>query len=335
MKNSRPEGPVPYVFILAASHSGSTLLTLLLNSHPEIATVGEITSGATRRMERYRCSCRELMTECAFWKRVAERVRLTHPSFDLADFGIRLEPARPWWLRRVARAEHRGPAFEALRDALLGLSPTWRRQFQRSAQGCLSLAEAVLELTGAHSIVDSSKLAHRLKWLRRMPGLDLRIVHLVRDGRSVALTYMDEDSFADARDPTLRRGGWGDTTEGAPSSQRLSMERAAGEWRRDQRAAEHVLAGVDRGSWIRVHYESLCADPDAVLRKLFTFLGLDPGTALRNFRAAEHHIVGNGMRLDSTSEIRLDERWKSVLSEADLRAFDAVAGDVNRAYGYA
>ncbi len=40
------------------------------------------------------------------------------------------------------------------------------------------------------------------------------------------------------------------------------------------------------------------------------------------------------MRMDSTSTIRLDERWRSHLTPADLKAFDDVAGDLNRSYGY-
>jgi hypothetical protein len=46
-------------------------------------------------------------------------------------------------------------------------------------------------------------------------------------------------------------------------------------------------------------------------------------------------VIGNGMRLDSSSVIELDDRWRSVLTAADLRAFDAVAGQINRRYGYA
>jgi hypothetical protein len=61
---------------------------------------------------------------------------------------------------------------------------------------------------------------------------------------------------------------------------------------------------------------------------------LDPGRAVREFRSVEPHVVGNGMRLDSSSEIRLDDRWRNVLQAADLSAFDAVAGPMNRAYGY-
>ena len=45
-------------------------------------------------------------------------------------------------------------------------------------------------------------------------------------------------------------------------------------------------------------------------------------------------VVGNGMRLDSTPEIRLDERWKSALTKDDLAVFNRVAGAMNRRCGY-
>jgi hypothetical protein len=44
--------------------------------------------------------------------------------------------------------------------------------------------------------------------------------------------------------------------------------------------------------------------------------------------------VGNGMRLDTSSEIQLDERWREVLGPEELATFDQVAGDVNRRLGY-
>jgi hypothetical protein len=41
------------------------------------------------------------------------------------------------------------------------------------------------------------------------------------------------------------------------------------------------------------------------------------------------------MRLDSTREVRLDERWKTALDREALGTFDAVAGALNRGLGYA
>jgi hypothetical protein len=48
----------------------------------------------------------------------------------------------------------------------------------------------------------------------------------------------------------------------------------------------------------------------------------------------KHHVVGNGMRLDSAPMVHLDERWKTALNEEQLRVFDSVAGELNRRYGY-
>jgi len=325
-------GRIPYVFVLAASHSGSTLLTLLLNSHPEVATVGELTSGAVRNVPSYRCSCRTPIEECAFWRRVAEAVRTEHPAFDLASFGILFERPPSRWARRLARIEHRGRLLETVRSGLLGLSPAWRRHQRGLERGSAAVARAVLRLEGARVFADSSKLAHRLLFLGRMAAFDLRVIHVVRDGRAVALTYTDHERLADAAEPDLRRGGLGEASPWRPES--VPFARAAEEWRRAQTSAEHALRGLDPRRWIRVRYEDLCTRPTETLAGLFTFLGLDPGRAAADFRSVPHHVVGNGMRLDRTSTVRLDERWRGVLTARDLAAFEAVAGEANRRYGY-
>lgn len=328
--NETREAPIEYVYILAASHSGSTLAALLLNSHPDVASVGEIVSGSARVLDGYRCSCRRLIIECPFWLRMLGEIGAAQPSFNLADFGIGLQPAKPWWVSRVMRIEHRGPFLENARDVLLAASPSFRRHIRGTERRLTDFARAVLRLRSARTLVDSSKLAHRLKFLLRMPAFHVKVIHLVRDGRAVALTYMDEQNFADAADPALRRGGRG----AAASARSMPMSRAADEWRRAARSAAHLLRSLDPSRWKRVSYEQLCLEPDATLRELFTFIGVDPGRMRPNFRDAEHHVVGNGMRLDSTSEIRLDDRWRSVLTPDELAAFESVAGDQNRRLGY-
>ena len=71
------------------------------------------------------------------------------------------------------------------------------------------------------------------------------------------------------------------------------------------------------------------------MRRLLTFLDLDPDKVVLDFRSRQQHVIGNGMRLDTTSTIRLDERWKTHLTPDDLAVFDTVAGDLNRRLGYA
>ena len=60
-------------YILAASHSGSTLLSMLLGSHQQIATVGELklSTKAIGDIDRYRCSCGQFIRRCDFWQKIA------------------------------------------------------------------------------------------------------------------------------------------------------------------------------------------------------------------------------------------------------------------------
>ena len=76
-------------YILAASHSGSTLLSMLLGSHPQIATIGEmnLSPKAMGDLNRYRCSCGALIRQCGFWQKVKEAMHHRGMAFDLACAG--------------------------------------------------------------------------------------------------------------------------------------------------------------------------------------------------------------------------------------------------------
>ena len=319
-------------YILAASHSGSTLLSMLLGSHPQIATVGELklSASAMGDLDRYRCSCGKFIQQCYFWQKVKQGMARRGFEFDLADAGTDYRAVKSRYARRLLRPLHRGIFLEGLRDGALGICLTWRRQLPEIQERNAALASTVSEITKAEVIVDSSKIALRLKYLLRNTKLDIRVIRLIRDGRAVALTYMDPARFADAKDPALRGGSGGQR-----KSQRLPMAQAAYEWRRCNQEAEDVLRGLGPSQWIEVRYEELCRDTEKTLRRLFEFLGLEPSERVQEFRMVEHHVVGNGMRLDTTSRVSLDERWRSVLTEEDLRVFDREASEMNRRYGYA
>jgi hypothetical protein len=217
-----------------------------------------------------------------------------------------------------------------LRDLALSLSPAWRARLAECNHRNLALIESLLEVTGAGVVIDSSKVALRLKYLLQIPDFDLRVIRVIRDGRSVSLTYMDDWNFADSADPALRGGGSGKLRP----SVRETMAEAANEWKRSNESSDALTARLPASQWTEVRYEELCADPENTLKRLATFLDLDPNQVTLDFRARAHHVRGNGMRMDATSEIRLDERWKDSLGPDDLRIFDEVAGDLNRRYGY-
>ena len=50
--------------------------------------------------------------------------------------------------------------------------------------------------------------------------------------------------------------------------------------------------------------------------------------------AAEHHIIGNQMRLDREEAIRVDEKWRGSMTDEMRRVFDKIAGRTNASNGY-
>lgn len=303
---------------------------MLLGAHPEMATVGELKITSLGDPDRYNCSCLTRIKECPFWNAITRRMAERGVLFDVTNAGTDIRSGATSYVKRLLKPLCHGRALEAVRDAGLACSATWRRQLSRIQTLNQALMESVLEETGRAVIVDSSKIGIRLKYLLRNPALDIRVIRVIRDGRGVALTYLDPGRFADAADPNRRGGGVGVSRAATHGS----MSAAATEWRRSNEEADALLADLDRARWMEIRYEELCVKTDATLQRIFDFLGVDARVKIADFRSGPHHVIGNGMRLDSSAEIRLDERWKSELSDEDLRTFDAVAGAMNRRLGY-
>lgn len=296
------------VYIVSTSYSGSTLLTFLLATHPRIGTMGELKATARGDVDQYYCSCRELIHQCAFWQRVGKELAQKGIPFDIADFGTHFHCTSSRLADRLLRAAVRGTAFEVLRKIGLKVLPTARRQFKKIMDKNKAVIDAVLKLQQADVFLDGSKDPIRLKYLWDSGYWNVKVIFLTRDGRGAANSYMKHHD--------------------------VGMKTAAIEWKRCNKEAENILHGLDKSQWIEVRYEELCKDTETALGRLQTFLGLDPDKRVREFRTVEHHIVGNSMRLDTTSRISLDERWRSVLTEEELGIFNREAGEMNQRYGY-
>lgn len=298
-----------FVYITSASFSGSTLLTFLLNTHPKIATIGEM-KGDSMDVEKYRCSCGEPIGRCRFWQRLVARLRERGIPFDLSDVwtqsGFRIAGAP--LANRIVRHRHRSWSLELCRDAFLALSPACRRAFGRIVRTNEVFVQAVTELTGRPIFVDASKDAIRLKYLCRIKSFRTKVIYMIRDGRGVMLSSMTHFG--------------------------MSPELAAREWVSAQREISCTLKAFAPNSRMLLRYEDLCRDPKGVMASVFRFIGVAPEEAVNDFRALEHHILGNAMRLDNRSEIQLDVRWRNELGPAELDIFERIGGRWNRKLGY-
>jgi hypothetical protein len=215
----------------------------------------------------------------------------------LADLG-RIARACEWGVTpAVVRA--RLPAEASFRDVI-------------AAVYC-SYAEA----RGKHRFGDKTPAyMQHLELLERVfPGA--QYVHIVRDGRDAALSFL-----AMRRRPRFnwaRPRGLGDF---------------ACQWDLEVRGARRFGVGVARGRYLELSYEDLVAEPERRLREVCAFLGLafEPGM-LEYHREVRPETLQDHPRLAAPPTLRTRD-WREQLAPRDAERFEAIAGPLLEELGY-
>lgn len=171
---SSGDAPMPAViYIAGAGRSGSTLLERSLGGIPGFVNVGELIDLFRRvALRDERCGCGQPFSECAFWTAVGKRAFGGWESSHIAAVN-ELQG-------RVAR-QRIVPRLLAMRLA----GQRFRAEVRGYGEDYASLYRAIAAESGASYVVDASKWPVQALALSRA-GLDVRVIHLVRDVRGVA-----------------------------------------------------------------------------------------------------------------------------------------------------
>jgi len=302
--------PVKYVFSASSARSGSTLMAFLLNAHPHIASIAEM-DGIIEEIDpdTFKCSCGELIRECPFWNDVTADMHAQGYPFSYKNFDtiIRLIDNDVLW--KVQKGTSGIPAIDTIRNELFtatpGISHRLRHQVERNA----ALARSILKISGKEYLLDTSKDVSRIHYLNKHEAVDLYVIHLTRDPRGVIASEY-------RRKPDL------------------DVARVAAQWMKVNQKIVTQSQQVPDGHYIHIRYEDLCTDTLATLKRIAAFLGTQTFETVPEFRAFPHHIIGAMMRLKSSSEIRLDERWKTELTAAQVQSINDVIAPLANQYDY-
>jgi len=294
------------LYIMGPSFSGSTLLTNLLAMHSRIATVGELKASAIGDIETYTCSCGTLLRKCGFWQQVREEIARRGMEFPFENLGLHFQDKHPL-CNRLLSAGYKGGLTEQLRKIALYSYPRCRKKFNRIIENNRIAIEVIKKIQGGDIFLDGSKDPNRLNYFFQAGYWNIKILYIIRDGRGST-----NSSIRHHNDP---------------------MAVTAREWLQTHVECDR-MARERKSDCLTMRYEDFCANPDKYLRKIYSFIGLDLPPHGATFSVQSQHIIGNSMRLSSTNEIRLDEKWRQSLTEKDLAIFEKIAGDLNRSYGY-
>lgn len=144
---------------------------------------------------------------------------------------------------------------------------------------------------------------------------EAKLVHIIRDGRDVALSYMD------AR--------WGPDTVGEAA---WYWKRAVQRGRRDGQ-----LLGPER--YMEVRYEDLIADPERTTRDVCVFIALGFEESMLHYFEQPDRILAGLPFVDEHLNLRLPPTkglrdWRQQMPSRDVGVFEVIAGDLLSELGY-
>lgn len=276
------------VFVAGTGRSGTTMISNVIGQLPGCLSVGEARYAWGRGMAQDQlCGCGQPFHSCPLWTSVLDAVRQDHPGFD-----SQLDPARI--AERIdARLRVRLVPTMAIRR--LTRRPTVTPH--PDDELIVALYRALAHRPGVTHVVDSSKLPPYAILLAAQPGIDVQVVHVVRDPRATAFSWKRKKATRDANDRSTMP-----QLESWRSSAIWLLWNAMVQlwWPRERR--------------VLVRYEDFAADPARELSRVAAQVGLSVPDGLiegNHVRMGPtHSVAGNPDRLDAGAiTLRNDDEW--------------------------
>jgi hypothetical protein len=294
--------------------SGSTLLDRVLSRVPGFVSVGEIVHLWDRGVRRNElCGCGVPFLECPFWTRVGSHA---FGGWDALDVGEVIE------LQRSVDRTRNIPMMLAARER-----GRYGRRLHRYADLLSRLYHGIHAVSGGRVIVDSSKRASTAFLLRRVAGVDVVVVHLVRDSHGVAFSLM-------------KRVQRPEVTSAVAYMPKLTPVRSAFEWLAVN-GMFHALHSFGTPTTL-VRYESLVTKARDQIQQILKALGKESEPGQLDFisqgvveLALDHTVSGNPMRFAvGDVDLRLDDTWLQDMPRADRAVTTVLTWPLLFKYGY-
>jgi Sulfotransferase family len=277
----------PYVFFVGCSRSGTTLLRRIGDAHPELAIVRE-----QQWLPRY-------------WE---WGIGITSEGIVNSDLLDMLLSDRRFTAMEVP--------FKRVAELIESSPPT-------------HYSHLVTELFDLHGEIKGKRFVGEktpkyVRYLRTLHQLwpHAKVVHLVRDGRNVALSLLE---WGKAERNVGRFSTWDEDP----------VATAALYWEWNVRLGREAVALLGPDRYYELRYEALIADPELECRKLCEFLDIAYDPAMLRFHEGRRRPKPGLSAKRAWRPITAGLRdWRAQMRPDDVQRFEAASGPLLDELGY-
>jgi hypothetical protein len=292
LTEATPHGRNPFVFVVGCPRSGTTLLQRMLDHHPSLAVAND-THFIPRTLEKH---APRSVNDALAGREIPLTADLAAAVVDYRRFhrlGVGAEAA-------MAAAE----------------DTTTYRGFVSALYRHFALGHG--KPLGGEKTPD---------YVRRIPLLAslfpwARFVHLIRDGRDVALSVLE----------------WAGPQKGPGKLELWETEPVATSalwWRRQVKSGLAGRTAVGFGRYVEVRYQDLSSRPAAEMQRVAEFLGLPYQREMLSFHEgktkSDTSLSAKSRWLPPTPGLR---KWREQMPASEIAVFEALAGDVLDELGF-
>lgn len=291
---------IEVLYIAGGGHSGSTILSLILGTAPEIYTAGELKFYNEHKDEEHhnweymenKCICGKNANDCPFWVGVEDRAGLEIKIFHYMKL----------WTKIITLFKILWPFYHVKKSV--------------SAEDDFRLIESVYlearkKKPSTRYILDSSKSVARMMHLDSHPNLDVKVIFLVRDGRGYLNSYTK-----------AYKGGY---------------FRWMAQWVVNNYLTLAYLKKAKKDYYF-LSYDALCKQPEKEFGELDKKFNIHvPDNYTQMVHDTEFHIrAGNPTKsfLAEFSGLKLDDRWRHEIPKAKRFLATLILHFFNRKWVY-
>ena len=287
-------------YIVSHQRSGSTLLSMLLGSHPEMFCVGELRLlGKYLNSPKGICLCGNHLDQCPFWTKILSDLE-KNPKTLATSLKI-----KRWHLilnTGYGRAKKILPSLPRY---------AYFKKHDMILNDLIEIYHKAATETGMQIVIDSSKHPFTGRFLySALPG-QVKLIFLIRDGRGFV--------------NSLKKRG-------------VSIKKAAKMWLHAVQKMRMIRLGIPEDNLFFLKYEELCREPKETMGKLCSFLDVPYHEDMLIVNKTDKHDIAGSPSITRSSRKRIsisyDESWRMGLDNTEIQTFHNIAGKMNSLLGY-